>query len=175
MPHTFSIYIAWSNLVSPSNSDTHHMGQVQVRMKIHALSGFVSSIIHLPLLLSHSSFFLRGMNAIHVFLSFSGECCFCNHYLKDFGVMDVYVNDPRRWINLNFFGGTKFEQAHNVKDSYRFEFVYMALEWVLAKLSIRACRFSCFRNESFQEFESRASITSCHYIIESNKQTIKRS
>ena len=96
MSRTFNIYIARSNLVSPSNSDAHHMGQVQVRMKIHALSGFVSSIIHLPLLLSHSSFFLRGMNAIHVFLSFSGECCFCNHYLKDFGVMDVYVNDPRR-------------------------------------------------------------------------------
>ena len=70
MLRTFNIYIARSNLVSPSNSDTHHMGQVQVRMKIYVLSGFVSSIVHLPLL---SSFF-RGMNAIHVFLSFSGGC-----------------------------------------------------------------------------------------------------
>ena len=59
MLRTFNIYIARSNLVSPSNSDAHHMGQVQVRMKIHALSGFVSSIIHLPLLLSHSSFFFE--------------------------------------------------------------------------------------------------------------------
>ena len=134
--HTFKIYIAWSNLVSPSNSDAHHVGQVQVRMrmKIYALSGFVSSIINLPLL----SLSLLRQECHSYFLSFSGGCWFSNHYLNDFGVMDVYVNDPRRWINLNFFGGTKFEQAHNAKDSYRFELVCMALEWVLAKLSIRA-------------------------------------
>lgn len=36
-------------------------------------------------------------------------------------MMDVYVNDPRRWINLNFFGDTKFEQAHNAEDSYGFQ------------------------------------------------------
>ena len=35
--------------------------------------------------------------------------------------MDVDVDDQRRWINLNFFGDTKFEQAHNAVDSYRFE------------------------------------------------------
>ena len=27
---------------------------------------------------------------------------------------------PRRWINLNSFGGTKFEQAHNVDNIYVF-------------------------------------------------------
>ena len=34
--------------------------------------------------------------------------------------MDVYMDDPRRWINLNFFGDTKFEQAHNAEDNHRF-------------------------------------------------------
>ena len=53
MSHTYNIYIARSNLVSPSSPDVHHMGQVQVRMKVHVLSGFILSIIHLP------SFFLR--------------------------------------------------------------------------------------------------------------------
>ena len=75
--------------------------------------------------------------------------------------------------NPTSFAGTKFEQAHNAEGSYWFEFVCMALEWVLAKLSIRACLVSCFRNKNFQDFESRASISSCHYIIEGNKQVIK--
>ena len=28
--------------------------------------------------------------------------------------MNVRVNDPERWAIQTFFGGTKFEQAHNV-------------------------------------------------------------
>jgi len=47
--HINNIYIASSNLVSPSSHDVHHSGQVQVGMEIHVLSGFVSSIMHLPL------------------------------------------------------------------------------------------------------------------------------
>ena len=39
--------------------------------------------------------------------------------------MDMYVNDPRRWSIQTSFGGTKFEQAHNVEDSYKFELVCM--------------------------------------------------
>jgi hypothetical protein len=41
--------------------------------------------------------FLRGMNAIHVFLSFLGGAVpFCDHYSWTLGVMDVDVDDPRR-------------------------------------------------------------------------------
>jgi len=134
-------------------------------------------VLYLAFTPSHS-FFLRqeAWKPFMLFFLFQGGAVpFCNHYSWTLGVMDVYVDDPRRWINLNFFGGTKFEQAHNAKDSYRFELVCMALEWVLTKLSIRACLVLCFWNKNFQGFELRASITSCQYIIESNKQTIKRS
>ena len=53
--------------MSPSNSGAHHVGQVQVRVKIYVLSGTHSPSFFLSL-------FLMGMNAIHVFLSFSGGC-----------------------------------------------------------------------------------------------------
>ena len=121
-------------------------------------------------------FFWEAWMPFMFFFLFQGDAAlFCNHYLEDFGMMDMYMNNPRRWINLNFLGGTKFEQAHNAEDSYGFEFVCMALEWVLAKLSIRSCLVSCFWNKNFQDFESRASLSSCYFIIESNKQAIKRS
>ena len=60
------------------------------------------------------------MNAFHVFLSFfqGDEKLVCNHYFKDFGMMDVQTS----------FGGTKFEQAQNVEDSYKFKLVCVALE-----------------------------------------------
>jgi hypothetical protein len=41
--HINNIYIASSNLVSPSSHDVHHSGQVQVGMEIHVLSGFLAS------------------------------------------------------------------------------------------------------------------------------------
>ena len=56
-----------------------------------------------------------------LFLSFSwGSSAVLQPLFMDFGMMDVYVNDPRRWIDLNFSGGTKFEQDHNAEDSHRF-------------------------------------------------------
>ena len=61
-------------------------------MRIYFHGGFVSSTLHHPLL-----FFETNMNVIHAFLPFQGGAVpFCNHYLMEFGLMDVYVNDPKK-------------------------------------------------------------------------------
>ena len=115
--HTFNIYIARSNLVSLSSPDVHLMGEVQVRMKIYVYSGLYLASYTFPF------FFLRqeAWKPFMLFFLFQGGAVpFCNHYSWTLGVMDMYVDDPRRWINLNFFGDTKFEQAHNAEDSHRF-------------------------------------------------------
>ena len=49
------------------------------------------------------------------------------------------------------------------------DFISVALEWVLVKLSIRVLPglVFFFQLENFQDLESRTNITPCHYIIES--------
>ena len=43
------------------------------------------------------------------------------------------------------------------------------------KVEHKSLPFLCFRNKSFQDFELGTNMPSCHYIIESNRQPIKRS
>ena len=49
------------------------------------------------------------------------------------------------------------------------DFISVALEWILVKLSIRVLPVLYFQIENFQDLESRADITPCHYITEINK------
>ena len=122
----------------------------------------MSSTLHHPLL-----FFETNMNVIHAFLPFQGGAVpFCNHYLMDFGLMDVYVNDPKKMNQSKLL----LEALHSSKLTMQWiaiglEFVSMALEWVLVKLSIEFCLVLNFQIENFQDLEARANITPCHYII----------
>ena len=142
--HIYNISFASSNLMSPTSLDVHHSGQVQVWMEIHVLSGFVSSILHLPLFFS-LFFYWTGMNAVHIFLSFSeGWRAILRPRLKDFGMMNMSVNDPERWAIQTFFGGSMFGRAHNVEDSYRFELVCMCRWLVMGIGKVEHKSLPCF-------------------------------
>ena len=101
-----------------------------------------------------------------LFFLFRGCSTDLQPHLMDFGLMDVYVNDPKKMNQYKLL-----LEALNLS-KLTMQRIAIGLEWVSIKLSIRVLPSFVF-SKSFQDLESRASTTSCHYLIESSKRIIK--
>ena len=108
-------------------------------MKISFQGGFVSSTIHLPLLLLSLFFLRRGMNVILFFLFRGCSAVFATTILG-LGLMDVYVNDPKKMNQSELLlEALNLSKLTMQRMAMCLEFGSMALEWVMVKSSIRVC------------------------------------
>ena len=76
------------------------------------------------------------MNVVHPFLSFQGGvACFATTF-NGFDLMDVYVNDPKK-MNQSKLLLEALNLSKLTMQRIAMCLDFMALEWVLVKLSIR--------------------------------------